>query len=64
MTRKSVNISHLKVFGYISYVHINAKKKDRFDAKLDKCFFIGYGTDEFVTSSGARTIEKSSGVTA
>lgn len=43
----SVNISHLKVFGYISYVHVNTEKRDKLDIKLKKCFFIGYDTDEF-----------------
>lgn len=31
--RKEVNWSHLKVFGYISYVHIDAKSKNQLDAK-------------------------------
>ena len=46
-TGKSANLSHLKVFGCVSYVHVNAEKRDKLDAKSKKCFFIGYGTDDF-----------------
>ena len=46
-TGKTVSLSHLKVFGCVSYVHVNAKKKDKLDAKSRKCFFIRYGTDKF-----------------
>ena len=44
---KAVSLSHLKVFDCISYMHINAEKRDKPDAKSRKSFFIGYGTDEF-----------------
>ena len=46
-TGKIVSLSDLKVFGCVSYVDFNAKKRDKLDAKPKKCFFIGYGIDEF-----------------
>ncbi|KAL5733960.1 hypothetical protein ACOSP7_031821 [Xanthoceras sorbifolium] len=44
---KEVNISHLRVFGCISYVHIDSAERSKFDAKSNKCVFVGYGGDEF-----------------
>lgn len=44
---KAVSVSHLKVFSYVSYVHINAEKRDKLDAKSKKCFFIEYGINKF-----------------
>ncbi|KAL5823214.1 hypothetical protein ACOSQ4_021114 [Xanthoceras sorbifolium] len=44
---KEVNISHLRVFGCISYVHIDSAKRSKLDAKSKKCVFVGYGGDEF-----------------
>ena len=46
-TGKEVNLSHLKVFGCISYVHIDSEARSKLDAKSRKCIFVGYGTDEF-----------------
>ena len=40
---KKVNLSFFKVFGCLSYVHINAATISKFDSKSKKCFFIGYG---------------------
>ncbi|KAL5759614.1 hypothetical protein ACOSQ2_018452 [Xanthoceras sorbifolium] len=44
---KEVNVSHLRVFGCISYVHIDSTEKSKLDAKSNKCVFVGYGGDEF-----------------
>lgn len=44
---KVMNLSHLKVFNCIFYMHINAEKRDKLDVKSRKCLFIRYGTDEF-----------------
>lgn len=44
---KKLNLSHLQVFGCISYVHISDHDRDKLDAKSQKCTFIGYGGDEF-----------------
>ena len=44
---KEVNLSHLRVFGCISYVHIDFAERSKLDAKSNKCVFVGYGGDEF-----------------
>ena len=44
---KEVNLSHLRVFGCISYVHIDSTERSKLDAKSNKCVFVGYGADEF-----------------
>ncbi|RVW84844.1 Retrovirus-related Pol polyprotein from transposon TNT 1-94 [Vitis vinifera] len=44
---KEVKFSHLKVFGCISYVHIDFDARSKLDAKSKICFFIGYGDEKF-----------------
>ena len=44
---KKVNLSYLKVFGYVSYVHIDSIARTKLDAKSKKFFFVGYGDSEF-----------------
>ena len=44
---KEVNLSHLRVFGCSSYVHIDSAERSKLDAKSNKCVFVGYGGDEF-----------------
>jgi hypothetical protein len=44
---KKVNLSFLKVFGCVSYVHIDANARSKLEAKSNKCFFIGYGDEEY-----------------
>ncbi|KAG6741363.1 hypothetical protein POTOM_054597 [Populus tomentosa] len=44
---KEVQLSHLKVFGRVSYIHIDSDARNKLDAKSKKCFFIGYGDEEF-----------------
>ncbi|KAE8697282.1 omega-6 fatty acid desaturase, endoplasmic reticulum isozyme 1 [Hibiscus syriacus] len=46
-SRKEINLSHLRVFGCISYVHIDSAERSKLDAKSNKCAFVGYGGDEF-----------------
>ncbi len=41
-TSKKPNVSHLKVFGCITYVHVLDEKKSKLDPKAKKCIFIGY----------------------
>ena len=43
---KEVNFSHLKVFGCISYVHIDFDARSKLDAKSKIYFFIGYGDEK------------------
>nr|KYP60347.1 Retrovirus-related Pol polyprotein from transposon TNT 1-94 [Cajanus cajan] len=42
---KKVNLSHLSVFGCVSYVMINYDSRDKLDPKPKGCYFIGYGSD-------------------
>ena len=44
---KEVNLSFLKVFGCLSYVHIDPTNRNKLDPKSKKYFFIGYGDAEF-----------------
>ncbi|RVW95743.1 Retrovirus-related Pol polyprotein from transposon TNT 1-94 [Vitis vinifera] len=44
---KEVKFSHLKVFGCVSYVHIDFDARSKLDAKSKICFFIGYGDEKF-----------------
>ncbi|KAE8664704.1 hypothetical protein F3Y22_tig00112738pilonHSYRG00095 [Hibiscus syriacus] len=46
-SKKEINISHLRVFGCISYVHIDSAERSKLDAKSNKCAFVGYDGDEF-----------------
>ena len=44
---KEVKFSHLKVFGYVSYVHIDSDARNKLDAKSKIYFFIDYGDEKF-----------------
>ncbi|KAE8654393.1 hypothetical protein F3Y22_tig00117048pilonHSYRG00173 [Hibiscus syriacus] len=46
-SKKEINLSHLRVFGCISYVHRDSAERSKLDAKSNKCAFVGYGGDEF-----------------
>ncbi|RVW93884.1 Retrovirus-related Pol polyprotein from transposon TNT 1-94 [Vitis vinifera] len=48
---KEVKFSHLKVFGCVSYVHIDSDARSKLDAKSKICFFIGYGDEKLPYSS-------------
>jgi len=39
---KKPNVSHLRVFGYIAYVHVHDEKRSKLVPKAEKCVFIGY----------------------
>jgi hypothetical protein len=41
-TCKKPNVSHLKVFSCIAYVHVLDEKKSKLNPKAEKCIFIGY----------------------
>ena len=41
-TCRKPDISHLKVFGCIAYVHIPNERRTNLDPKAEKCIFIGY----------------------
>ncbi|KAL8092162.1 hypothetical protein AgCh_034456 [Apium graveolens] len=43
---KEVNLSHLRVFGCVSYVRVKDSDRDKLNPKAKKCIFIGYGSDD------------------
>ncbi|KAE8692869.1 Detected protein of unknown function [Hibiscus syriacus] len=45
-SKKEINLSHLRMFGCISYVHIDSAERSKLDVKSNKCVFVGYGGDE------------------
>jgi hypothetical protein len=41
-TGQKPDVSHLRVFGYIAYVHVLDEKRSKLNPKFEKCIFIGY----------------------
>ena len=46
-SEKEVRLTHLKVFGCVSYVHDESNDHSKQDAKTIMCFFIGYRDEQF-----------------
>jgi len=40
------DLSHLKVFGCIAYVHVPDELRTKLDSKAEKCVFIGYSLEQ------------------
>ncbi len=45
-TDKKPDVSHLKVFGCITYVHVPDEKISKLDPKIEKCILIGYSLEQ------------------
>jgi len=45
-TSKKLNVSHLRVFGCIAYMHVPEEKRSKLDPKTEKCIFIGYSLEQ------------------
>ena len=45
-TCKKPDVSHLKVFGCIAYVHVPDELRTKLDPKAEKCIFIGYSLEQ------------------
>jgi hypothetical protein len=45
-TGKKPDVSHLIVFGCITYVHVLNEKRSKLDPKAEKCIFIGYSLEQ------------------
>jgi len=43
---KKPDVSHLKVFSCIAYVHVLDEKRSKLDPKAKKCIFIGYSLEQ------------------
>ena len=43
---RKVNLSYLKVFDCVSYMHIDFIARTKLDTKSKKCFVVGYGDSE------------------
>jgi len=44
---KEAKLSHLRIFGCVSYILIDSNSRDKLDPKARKCYFIGYGSDMY-----------------
>ena len=45
-TGKKPDLSHLKVFGCLAYVHVPDELRSKMDPKVEKCVFIGYSLEQ------------------
>jgi len=43
---KKPDVSHLRVFGCIVYVHVPNEKRSKLDPKAEKCIFIRYSLEQ------------------
>jgi hypothetical protein len=43
---KKPDVSHLKVFSCIAYMHVPHEKRSKLDPKVEKCIFIGYSLEQ------------------
>ena len=43
---QKLNISHLRVFGSIAYMHVSDEKRRNLDAKSEKCILVGYSHEQ------------------
>ena len=40
------DLSHLRIFGCVCYVHIPSELRSKLDAKSEKCVFVGYSIEQ------------------
>ena len=45
-TNTKPDLSHLKVFGCIAYVHVLDELRRKLDPKVEKCIFVGYSLQQ------------------
>ena len=45
-TCKKLDISHLKVFSCIAYVHVPDERRTKLDPRAEKCIFIEYSLQQ------------------
>ena len=44
---KEVSYRHLRVFGFLAYIHVVKDQRGKLDPKSQPCLFLGYDEDEF-----------------
>jgi hypothetical protein len=45
-TCNKLDVSHLRVFGCIAYVHVLDEKRSKLNPKVEKCIFMGYSSKQ------------------
>ena len=45
-TNKDVTYQHLRLFGFLAYMHVVKDLRGKLDPKTWSCIFLGYGDDE------------------
>jgi hypothetical protein len=45
-TGKKLNVSNLRVFGSIAYMHVPDEKRSKLNSKIKKCIFIRYSLEQ------------------
>jgi hypothetical protein len=45
-TNKKPDVSHLRVFSCITYMHVPDEKRSKLDPKAEKCIVIGYSLEQ------------------
>jgi hypothetical protein len=43
---KKPDVSHLRMFSYIAYVHVLDVNRSKLDPKVEKCIFVGYSLEQ------------------
>jgi hypothetical protein len=43
---KKPDVSHLRMFGCITYVHVDDEERSKLDLEAEKCIFIGYSVEQ------------------
>ena len=43
---RKLDLSHIRIFGAIAYVHIPDEKRQKLDPKSEKCILVGYSLEQ------------------